>query len=35
MNITDTYGTIDKERASEMGLEILDGDAWLKQDGIF
>ena len=32
MNITDTYGTIDKERASEMGLEILDGDAWLKQD---
>jgi len=32
VNITDSYGTIDKKRALEIGLEVLDGDAWLKQD---
>lgn len=32
IDITDTYGTIDKKKAAEMGLEVLDGDAWLKQD---
>ncbi|MGI6434841.1 MAG: Glu/Leu/Phe/Val family dehydrogenase [Syntrophomonadaceae bacterium] len=29
---TDAFGSIDKERASAMGCEILAGDAWLKQD---
>ncbi len=29
---TDDYGSIDKERASSIGCEILDGHAWLKQD---
>lgn len=30
--ITDAYGTIDKEKALEYGCEILPGDAWLEQD---
>jgi glutamate dehydrogenase len=32
VNITDSFGSIDKNKASEKGLEILDGDAWLEQD---
>mgnify|MGYP000921130990 CR=1 FL=1 len=31
-NITDTFGTVDKNKAREMGCEILDGGAWLEQD---
>ncbi len=31
-SITDTYGTIDKDKARAMGCEILDGEAWLEQD---
>lgn len=30
--ITDTYGTIDKEKAQALGCEILPGDAWIEQD---
>jgi len=30
--ITDTFGSIDKGKARELGCEILDGDAWLAQD---
>ena len=30
--ITDKFGGIDKEKAKEMGYEILDGDAWIEQD---
>jgi glutamate dehydrogenase (NAD(P)+) len=29
--ITDPFGTIDKEKAEKMGLEVLPGDAWLEQ----
>lgn len=29
---TDTFGTLNKDKAREMGCEILDGDAWLEQD---
>ena len=33
MSITNGYGTIDKQKAVEqLGCEILDGDAWIKQD---
>ena len=32
ISITDTYGSIDKEKAMDMGCEILDGEAWLEQD---
>ena len=31
-SIKDAYGTIDKEKALEFGLELLDGDDWLSQD---
>ncbi len=31
-NITDAYGTIDKEKAIGLGYEILPGDAWIEQD---
>ncbi len=31
-NITDAFGGIHKEKASEMGYEILPGDAWLEQE---
>ncbi|MGE5396261.1 MAG: Glu/Leu/Phe/Val family dehydrogenase [Chitinophagales bacterium] len=31
-SITDTYGSIDKAKARDLGYEILDGDAWLEQD---
>jgi glutamate dehydrogenase (NAD(P)+) len=30
--ITDAYGTIDKEKAKELGCDILPGDAWIEQD---
>ncbi len=30
--ITDRYGTVDKEKAKELGYERLPGDDWLKQD---
>ena len=32
ISITDTYGTIDKEKAMDLGCRILDGEAWLEQD---
>ncbi len=32
MSNTDTFGTFDKDKARELGCEILDGDAWLEQD---
>jgi glutamate dehydrogenase (NAD(P)+) len=30
--ITDSYGTIDKDRAHEAGYEIEDGEAWIAKD---
>jgi glutamate dehydrogenase len=30
--ITDAYGTIDKEKAKELGYEVLPGNAWIEQD---
>ncbi len=30
--ITDTYGTIDKNKAIELGCDVLPGDAWIEQD---
>jgi glutamate dehydrogenase len=30
--ITDSYGTIDKEKAKELGCDILPGEAWIEQD---
>jgi glutamate dehydrogenase len=30
--ITDRFGGIDKEKAKELGYEILPGDAWIEQD---
>lgn len=32
VEITDVYGTIDKEKAKALGCEILPGDAWIEQD---
>lgn len=32
VKITDTYGSIDKEKATGLGCEILSGDAWMEQD---
>lgn len=32
VDITDTYGTIDKDKAKELGCEILPGDEWIEQD---
>ncbi len=32
MAITDMYGSINKDKARDLGYEILDGDAWLVQD---
>lgn len=32
MSITDRFGCIDKDKARELGYEILPGDAWLEQD---
>ncbi|HNX49199.1 MAG TPA: Glu/Leu/Phe/Val dehydrogenase, partial [Thermoanaerobaculaceae bacterium] len=30
--ITDTFGTIDRQRAAALGYEVMAGDAWLEQD---
>ncbi|HMA76341.1 MAG TPA: Glu/Leu/Phe/Val dehydrogenase [Candidatus Krumholzibacteriaceae bacterium] len=30
--ITDRFGGIDKEKAQELGYEVLPGDAWIEQD---
>lgn len=30
--ITDSYGTIDKDKAKDLGCDILPGDAWIEQD---
>jgi glutamate dehydrogenase len=30
--VTDNFGEIDKGRATELGYEVLPGDAWLEQD---
>jgi glutamate dehydrogenase len=30
--ITDSFGSIDKDKAGELGYEILPGEAWLEQD---
>jgi len=30
--ITDTYGTINKNKAIELGCDVLPGDAWIEQD---
>ncbi len=30
--ITDKFGTIDKEKAKDLGYEVMDGDAWLSFD---
>lgn len=32
VSIKDNFGTIDKEKASSMGCELLDGEAWIEQD---
>lgn len=32
VKITDSFGRIDKEKASELGYEILPGEAWIEQD---
>jgi len=32
LKITDKFGGIDKEKAKELGYEILDGEAWIEQD---
>ena len=32
MEITDRFGGIDKDKAKDLGYEILAGDAWLEQD---
>ena len=32
VSITDSYGTIDKEKAMGLGYEVLPGDAWIEQD---
>jgi glutamate dehydrogenase len=32
VEITDTYGGIDKLKAKDLGYEVLPGDAWLEQD---
>jgi glutamate dehydrogenase len=30
--ITDSYGTIDKDKARDLGFDILPGEAWIEQD---
>jgi glutamate dehydrogenase (NAD(P)+) len=32
LEVTDRYGGIDKNRAKDLGYEILPGDAWIEQD---
>lgn len=31
-SIKDSFGSIDKDKAIQLGYEVLDGDAWLSQD---
>ena len=31
-SITDSYGTIDKDKAKDLGCDILPGEAWIEQD---
>jgi len=32
VSIKDSFGSIDKNKAKDLGYEVLDGDAWLSQD---
>lgn len=32
LGITDRFGGIDKDKAKELGYDVLDGDEWLKQE---
>ncbi len=32
VSITDEFGDINKDKARDLGYEVLDGDAWLEQD---
>jgi len=32
VSIKDSFGSIDKEKAIDLGYEVLDGDAWLSQE---
>ena len=32
LGITDRFGTIDKEKAADLGYEVLPGEAWIEQD---
>ena len=32
IEITDAFGTINKEKAADLGYEVLPGDAWIEQD---
>ncbi len=32
LTVTDKFGGIDKDKAKDMGYEVLPGDAWLEQD---
>lgn len=32
VSITDAFGSINKEKAKELGYELLDGEAWIEQD---
>ena len=32
VSITDRFGTIDKEKATDAGFEVLEADAWLEQE---
>jgi glutamate dehydrogenase len=32
VSIKDSFGTIDKEKAEQMGCELLEGDEWIAQD---
>ncbi len=32
LSITDKFGGIDKQKAVDLGYEILDGDSWIEQD---
>jgi glutamate dehydrogenase len=32
LSITDKFGGIDKEKAKELGYQVLDGEAWIEQD---
>lgn len=32
VSIKDSFGSINKEKAIELGYEVLDGDAWISQD---